>query len=127
MRRTAHRALAIGLLLACCVALRAVAADAVPKPTPPPRTKRFKVIAEDWKWEPREIRVTLGTLVHIDFESYDRSRSFDIKELGIKVPLSQDKLVTFEFLADRKGEFRWICGRPCGDGCPKMAGKLIVE
>jgi heme/copper-type cytochrome/quinol oxidase subunit 2 len=106
--------------------------EAAPAPAAPaspeaPKVKRIKMYAEDWKWTPREIRVAQGTLLQIDFESRDSSHSFEIKELGIKVPLPQDKKASYEFVVDRKGEFRWICGRPCGDGCPKMIGKLIVE
>ena len=105
----------------------APAPPSVPASPAPPKTKWIKLYAEDWKWMPREIRVAQGTLLHIDFESRDSSHSFEIKELGIKVPLPQDKKASYEFVAEKKGEFRWICGRPCGDGCPKMIGKLIVE
>ena len=109
---------------------------AAPKPAATPRplspvtsasskVRRVKVYAEDWKFSPLEIRVPLGTRLHLDFETHDSSHSF--KELGIKVPLPQDKPVSYEFVADKKGEYKYFCGRPCGDGCPKMVGKLVVE
>ena len=44
----------------------------------------------------------------------------------LKVTLPQDQTTTVEFLVDKVGEFRWKCGRPCGNSCPKMNGKLIV-
>ena len=89
--------------------------------------KQIKMYAENWKWIPNTIRVTQGTRVQIRFESRDASHAFELKAYGIKVPLPQDSKAEVEFLADRAGEFRWVCGRPCGDGCPKMRGKLIVE
>lgn len=89
--------------------------------------KQVKLYAEEWKWSPREIRVKEGTLVKIEAFSYDSSRRFDLKDYKLKIALPQDKLVHFEFTADKKGTFKWKCGRPCGNGCAKMVGKLIVE
>jgi len=89
--------------------------------------KYVKLYASEWKWSPQEIRVEQGTLVQIEALSYDSSRRFDLKEYKLKVALPQDKLVTFEFTADKKGTFKWKCGRPCGNGCAKMVGQLIVE
>jgi cytochrome c oxidase subunit 2 len=89
--------------------------------------KRIKMYAEEWKWTPNLIRVPVGARVKIEFLSYGASRRFDLKAYKLKVKLPQDKVVTVEFVADKKGEFKWRCGRPCGDGCAKMTGKLIVE
>jgi heme/copper-type cytochrome/quinol oxidase subunit 2 len=83
--------------------------------------------AENWRWVPNVVRVPVGGRVVIDFESRDASHSFVLKAYGLKVPLPEGKSGHVEFVADRKGEFRWFCGRPCGDGCAKMTGTLIVE
>jgi len=88
--------------------------------------KRVKMYARSWKWAPDEIRVKLGTRVIIDFISEDASHGFQIKAYKIKVSLPQDKRAQIEFVADKVGTFPWRCSRPCGDGCPKMTGKLIV-
>ena len=89
--------------------------------------KFIKMYVEEWKWTPSEIRVEQGTRLKIEFYSYEASRRFDLKAYRIKVPLPQDKTVTYEFVADKAGEFKFRCGRPCGDGCAKLTGKLIVE
>jgi len=89
--------------------------------------KFIKVYVENWKWTPDVIRVEQGTLLKIEFLSYEASRRFDLPAYKIKLPLPQDKPVSFEFVADKKGEFKFRCGRPCGDGCAKLKGKLIVE
>ena len=104
-----------------------VADDEVEKVDPGQSVKRIKMLAENWDWSPDTIRVTRGTRVAIDFESLHASHSFVLKAYKIKVPLPQDKTAHIEFVADRVGEFKWRCGRPCGDGCPKMVGKLIVS
>lgn len=88
--------------------------------------KRVKMYARSWKWTPDEIRVKLGTRVIIDFISEDASHGFQIKAYKIKVSLPQDKRAQIEFVADKVGTFPWRCSRPCGNGCPKMNGKLIV-
>jgi len=89
--------------------------------------KQIKLTAQNWKWTPNVVRVKLGTRLVIDFQSWDASHSFELKAFGIDVPLPQDKTAHVEFVADKVGKFKWRCGRPCGDGCPKMVGKLIVE
>lgn len=89
--------------------------------------KFIKMYVEEWKWTPDVIRVKKGTRLKIEFFSYEASRRFDLKAYRIKVPLPQDKTVTYEFVADKAGEFKFRCGRPCGDGCAKLTGKLIVE
>jgi len=89
--------------------------------------KLIKMFAEEWKWTPNLIRVAQGTRIKIEFLSYGASRRFDLKGYNLKVRIPQGKLVSVEFVADKKGTFRWRCGRPCGNGCAKMTGKLIVE
>ena len=89
--------------------------------------KLIKIYVEEWKWSPDVIRVKQGTRLKLEFLSYEASRRFDLKAYRIKVALPQDKIVTYEFVADKVGEFKFRCGRPCGDGCAKLTGKLIVE
>jgi heme/copper-type cytochrome/quinol oxidase subunit 2 len=88
--------------------------------------KKVKMYARNWKWTPDEIRVKQGTRVIIDFISEDASHGFELKGYKIKVNLPQDKRGHVEFVADKVGTFRWRCSRPCGNGCAKMTGKLIV-
>jgi len=92
-----------------------------------PPVKQIKMYGENWKWTPKEIRVPVGTKLIIDFESFDASHSFELKDYGIDVPMPEGERARIEFVVDRVGTFKWRCGRPCGDGCPKMRGKLIVE
>jgi len=93
--------------------------DAVP-------VKKIKMYAENWKWTPDVIRVDKGTKLEIRVESFDAPHSFELKAFGLKVRLPEGETTTIEFVADKAGEFDWRCGRPCGNGCPKMRGKLIV-
>jgi len=125
MRRAGFLALLATALLLCAPA-RAQDEEALTA-APDEPVKQIRMYAENWKWTPKTIRVTKGTRLSIDFESRDASHSFDLKSYKIKVPLPEGSKKHFEFVADKVGEFRFKCGRPCGNGCAKMTGTLIVE
>lgn len=89
--------------------------------------KKIRMYAENWKWVPNTITVKQGTLLKIEVRNIDSPHRFDQKDYGLKVALPEDETVMIEFVADKPGKFKWKCGRPCGNGCPKMRGTLIVE
>lgn len=91
-----------------------------------PRVKKIKMYARNWNWTPDEIRVKKGTRLSIEFVSEDANHGFELKAYKIKVNLPQDKRGQVEFVADKVGTFRWRCSRPCGNGCAKMTGTLVV-
>ncbi len=91
-----------------------------------PKIKEIKMTVENWKWTPSTIRVEVGTTLRMEIHSYDATHRFDLKAFGLKENLREDSDTIVEFVADRVGEFKWKCGRPCGNGCPKMIGELIV-
>jgi plastocyanin len=127
-RRRRSTALVIGLTIGLALAAHAAAdegqaAGEAPAERP---VKEIKMYADNWSWSPSTIRVEAGTLLRIAVDNVDATHRFDLKEYGLKVMLPQDQTTTIEFVADKPGEFRWKCGRPCGDGCAKMTGKLIV-
>ena len=86
----------------------------------------MKVYAGNWSWDPNLIRVRKGTRVILHIQNRDAPHSFWLKAYRLKVALPQDKTTTVEFVADKAGEFLWRCGRPCGNGCAKMRGTLVV-
>lgn len=86
----------------------------------------IKMDAENWEFIPHEITVHQGDRVVLQVRSFHAPHRFDLKEYGLKVPLPQDETTTIEFVADKAGKFRFRCGRPCGDGCPRMRGVLRV-
>jgi heme/copper-type cytochrome/quinol oxidase subunit 2 len=111
--------IATTLVLGAGPALAGDAEDAAPR-------KFIKMTAENWKWVPDKITITKGTVLELHIRSYDSSHRFDLKDFGQKVLLPQGEVTVVEFIADKAGTFKWKCGRPCGDGCPKMRGKLTV-
>lgn len=107
------------------VALGAAPASGVQSPMAP--VKQIKMLAKNWQFIPERIEVVQGTRLQITIESKNAPHSFRLKEYGLDVKLPQDETTTVEFVADKAGEFKWRCGRPCGDGCPKMQGTLVVK
>jgi len=90
-------------------------------------TKTIKMTVENFKWVPKQIRVAKGSKVVLQIRSYDATHRFDLKKpYDLKVVLPQGATTTVEFVASHVGTFKWKCGRPCGNGCPKMTGKLTV-
>lgn len=89
--------------------------------------KQIRMYAENWKWTPNLIRVPAGTRLSIEIKNVDSPHRFEIKQLGIDVALPENETTVVEFLAEKPGTYRWRCSRPCGNGCAKMAGKLVVE
>jgi len=89
--------------------------------------RTFKVYADNWEWSPETIRVKQGEHVVLKLHAYRATRSFVLKGYKLDVHMPQDQDVTVEFDADKKGEFPFKCGRPCGNGCAKLRGTLFVE
>jgi len=103
-----------------------VAGDEAPLQQAEAPVLEMKIYAGNWSWEPNMIRAKLGTRVILHIENRDAPHSFMLKAYRLKVALPQDKTTTLEFIADKAGEFKWRCGRPCGNGCAKMRGTLLV-
>ena len=77
-----------------------------------------------------EIRVKQDDLVKITVSvpGDDIPHSFTINEYRINKRVEPGKPVTFEFRADRTGEFEIYCNLTVDDRCIKeMKGRLIVE
>ena len=108
------------------MAVLAMLAPAAVAGDPDVPVKEFKVLARSWSFTPDRITVEEGTRVILNVESHDAPHSFVLKAFRVRVRLPQDKTTAVEFVAGKPGTFRWYCGRPCGNGCPKMSGELTV-
>ena len=131
MKRGRHLRRGLWVALAGAVLLSAGGrADDTPAAEPaaePAPIKEIKMFAENWKWTPNVIRVPQGTRLRIRIENIEAPHRFTMKGYKVKVQLPEGETTMVEILADKLGTFRWYCSRPCGNGCPKMTGKLIVD
>lgn len=85
------------------------------------------LVARQWEFTPREIRVNLGDKVELHIESVDVTHGFLLPEFGVNLRLTPGNDVHAEFTADKKGEFSFYCNVPCGRGHSGMVGLFIVE
>lgn len=74
----------------------------------------------------KEMRVKKGDLVRVHATNTKGMHDFVIDEFGIKKELPLNEEVTFEFTADKTGEFVFYCSKP-GHRAKGQWGTLIVE
>ena len=89
--------------------------------------KEFIITAKNWEFVPNMINVKQGDEVVLKVKSADVPHGFFIEEYGIDERLEPNKEVVVRFIADKKGEFPFVCSVPCGKGHGKMRGVLIVK
>ena len=89
--------------------------------------KEFKMTAKKWEFVPDTITVNEGDTVKLEIESIDVTHGFGLSAFGINENLKSGETVEVEFVADKKGEFTFICSVFCGSGHGAMKGTLVVE
>ena len=90
-------------------------------------TKTFQITAKKYDFTPDTITVNQGDKVILQVTATDREHGFGIKAYHIDRALPKGKMVTIEFVADKKGEFTISCTKFCGWGHFGMKAKLIVS
>ncbi len=83
--------------------------------------------ANRFAFTPATIEVFEGDVVLLSFVPADMPHSFTIDAYKIAKRAEPGKPVTFEFLCDKPGTFRFYCNLTIDDGCKKMSGELIVR
>lgn len=89
--------------------------------------KAFNIIARNWSFSPSSITVNEGDTVRITITSVDKTHGFAISEFGVNESIEAGQTKTIEFVASKKGTFKFFCSVPCGDGHVTMTGILIVQ
>lgn len=89
--------------------------------------KEFSVTAKQYEFIPGEIAVNKGNRVILHIKSIDVTHGFAISDYDINEMLNPGEEVTVDFVADKAGEFTFLCSVPCGKGHSSMQGKLIVK
>lgn len=95
-------------------------------PSERPQRRDMVVDARKFAFTPERIEVSEGDLVRITLIAGDIPHSFTVDAYKIAKRGEPGKPVTFEFLADHTGTFRFYCNLTIDDGCKKMAGELVV-
>jgi cytochrome c oxidase subunit 2 len=91
------------------------------------QTIEINMIAKQWSFEPATITINEGYTVILHVESIDVAHSIAIPDFGVYENLIPGKTTTIQFVADKKGTFRFSCTVYCGSGHNSMTGQLIIN
>lgn len=91
------------------------------------RHHEFDVTARRYAFSPALLAVHQHDTVRITLRSDDIPHSFVIEGYRIAKRVGAGETVTFDFVADRAGEFRFYCSLGLEDGCREMQGTLHVH
>jgi cytochrome c oxidase subunit II len=111
----------------CLLLLLLVPALLSATPRAPHAKREFTVDAKKYAFSPARLEVDEGDLVRITLIAGDIPHSFTIDDYRIAKRGNPGKPVSFEFLADHAGTFKFYCNLMIDDGCRKMAGELVVK
>lgn len=115
----------IGLYLGGCAHMKILS---LRKDAPLDRPiKEFRLTAQRFYFQPREVIVNQGDIVRLTIVSNDVTHGFVIPQIGINEKLEFNKPTTVEFYAQEKGIAKFRCSIFCGLGHFKMRGKIIVK
>jgi len=87
----------------------------------------ISVTARQYEFEPNEIVVTKGEVVRLLITSEDVVHGFKILGYDVMEDFYPGVPAKIEFVADRAGEFVFICDVYCDEGHWDMKGKFIVQ
>lgn len=85
------------------------------------------LIATRYEFNPSIIKANYGDKIIITLKSQDTAHGFSIPAYNLNQVVKSKETTTFNFIADKKGEFPFGCSVVCGRGHDTMLGKLIVE
>ena len=91
------------------------------------QVREFTVNGHNYAFSPASIQVNKNDLVKITFTAQDIPHSFVIEEYRIVKRASAGQTVTFEFRADREGNFTYFCSLTQDAKCRDMKGILTVR
>lgn len=92
-----------------------------------PQVREVTVRGDGYAFSPASIDVQKDEIVKVTFTAVDMAHSFTIDEYRIAKRAGQGQTVTFEFRADRPGEYPFFCNLTQDDRCKGMRGLLRVK
>lgn len=87
----------------------------------------IRIIAKQWEWQPREIRVRKGERIALEITNADVPHGISIPEFNVNKTLAPGRTERVEFTATKVGRFDFACSVFCGQGHRDMRGTLVVD
>jgi cytochrome c oxidase subunit 2 len=118
--RPAAMALTCTVAAAMCLGLTAAAVVQAP-------AQRIAVDGRKFEFGPKEIHVRKGQRVTIVLTARDFVHGFGLPDFNVRADAVPGKIIEITFVADKAGQFVYLCDNFCGEGHDRMAGFLIVH
>jgi heme/copper-type cytochrome/quinol oxidase subunit 2 len=103
------------------------AADASQTQDQAPNRREFDVTASNYRFSPDHIEVGQDDLVKLTVRSADVAYSLTIDDYRVSKRVPAGGTVTFEFRADRPGDFRFYSNLTSDPRHKTMDGRLVVR
>jgi heme/copper-type cytochrome/quinol oxidase subunit 2 len=91
------------------------------------QVREFTITGDHYAFAPATLQVNRNDVVKITFTARDIAHSFAIEEYRIEKRAAPGQTVTFEFRADRPGQFTFYCNLSQDAKCKEMKGILTVR
>lgn len=91
------------------------------------RSRQVAVSATMCGYDPTHVEVNRGDLITVLFHANDVAHSFVIDDYRIAKRAQAGQTVTFEFLAERAGQFSYYCNIEHQHTCTPSWGLLVVH
>ena len=80
-----------------------------------------------WIWEPREMRVPVGSTVTFYLTSKDVQHGFMLWNTNLNLMVLPGQVSKATYTFEQPGDYTYVCNEYCGIGHQTMSGKVIVE
>ena len=84
------------------------------------------ITAKRYEFDPPTITLKRGEPVVLELRSADRTHSFKLPALGIRVDIDPSDVTRVRLVPDKVGTFVFACDTFCGSGHEEMDGQIIV-
>ncbi len=108
------------------IALLAVLLVPLPGSRQSPSRRTLRVEAASYAYAPSVLEVAYGDTVQIELVSTDVVHGIHIEGYDLSVSADPGQTALLQFVADRRGSFRFYCSVSCGPLHPFMSGRLRV-
>ncbi|HEC23786.1 MAG TPA: hypothetical protein ENI95_12810 [Chloroflexi bacterium] len=92
----------------------------------PPQEREITISLTQFEFSPARLRVNQGDRVTLTLAASDVVHGFYLEGYGIEERIEPGVTKRIEFVAERRGKFRYRCSVNCGALHPFMVGELIV-
>ncbi|MEZ5332851.1 MAG: cytochrome c oxidase subunit II [Thermoanaerobaculia bacterium] len=92
-----------------------------------PGTYEAVIVARAWQFEPREIRVPVGSEVTFTVTSADVIHGLSLEGTRVNMMIIPGQIARNSYRFEERGEHLMLCHEFCGVNHHTMFGKVIVE